>query len=42
MAGFFFIHRKWEKDQELLDKMIGHLDDLDYTYQVRTISTFIV
>ncbi|KAF6202590.1 hypothetical protein GE061_002988 [Apolygus lucorum] len=34
MCGFFFIHRKWEKDQMLLDTMIGHLDDLDYTYQV--------
>ncbi|BET02959.1 Acyltransferase [Nesidiocoris tenuis] len=34
MAGFFFIHRKWERDQELLDKMIGHMEDLDYTYQV--------
>ncbi|XP_014249729.1 lysocardiolipin acyltransferase 1-like isoform X3 [Cimex lectularius] len=34
MAGFFFIHRKWETDQKLLSSMIEYLQELEHTYQI--------
>lgn len=34
MAGFFFIHRRWEYDQHLLSEMLEYLQKLNHTFQV--------
>ncbi|XP_073989489.1 lysocardiolipin acyltransferase 1-like [Rhodnius prolixus] len=34
MAGFFFIHRRWEYDRHLLSEMLEYLQKLNHTFQV--------
>ncbi|KAL1122108.1 hypothetical protein AAG570_003514 [Ranatra chinensis] len=34
MAGFLYIHRRWENDHKLLGNMLDYLRDLGHTYQV--------
>ncbi|XP_014289944.1 lysocardiolipin acyltransferase 1 [Halyomorpha halys] len=34
MAGFFYIHRRWEDDQRLVSNMLEYLQDINHTYQV--------
>ena len=37
MAGFLYIHRRWEQDQKLLPTILNYWRDLDHTYQVSNI-----